>query len=403
MLLLWTKRLLALAAVGGVAVAAYFALQPRPVLVDVAPIDRGLIETTISEDGVTRIEDVFQISAPITGKLERLEFEVGDLVEKGQKLAAVRPVDPPMRDARTRRELAAAIKAARAGVTLGEAEVARAEAAVRFSTLDLARQQQLAKQRVISVRVLQQAELELDTKNAQLRQAKANLDFRKRELESAEARMLEPTEIMKSGGAANQCCVDIRAPVAGAVLKLFTESEQVVPAGTKLLEIGDRRKLEIVADLLSEDAVRVRAGDLVWIENWGGTKRLAAKVKRIDPSGFLKVSALGIEEQRVNTIIQITEPRKHWLRLGHDFRVYVRVVVWRGTDVLRVPLSALFRKGNAWLVFVAANGKASEQEIVVGHRSETHAEIKSGLEEGQTVILHPSDRVMHGTLVAERK
>lgn len=403
MLLLWTKRLLALAAVGGVAVAAYFALQPRPVLVDVAPIDRGLIETTISEDGVTRIEDVFQISAPITGKLERLEFEVGDLVEKGQKLAAVRPVDPPMRDARTRRELAAAIKAARAGVTLGEAEVARAEAAVRFSTLDLARQQQLAKQRVISVRVLQQAELELDTKNAQLRQAKANLDFRKRELESAEARMLEPTEIMKSGGAANQCCVDIRAPVAGAVLKLFTESEQVVPAGTKLLEIGDRRKLEIVADLLSEDAVRVRAGDLVWIENWGGTKRLAAKVKRIDPSGFLKVSALGIEEQRVNTIIQITEPRKHWLRLGHDFRVYVRVVVWRGTDVLRVPLSALFRKGNAWLVFVAANGKASEQEIVVGHRSETHAEIKTGLEEGQSVILHPSDRVMHGTLVAERK
>lgn len=403
MLLLWTKRLLALAAVGGVAVAAYFALQPRPVLVDVAPIDRGLIETTISEDGVTRIEDVFQISAPITGKLERLEFEVGDLVEKGQKLAAVRPVDPPMRDARTRRELAAAIKAARAGVTLGEAEVARAEAAVRFSTLDLARQQQLAKQRVISVRVLQQAELELDTKNAQLRQAKANLDFRKRELESAEARMLEPTEIMKSGGAANQCCVDIRAPVAGAVLKLFTESEQVVPAGTKLLEIGDRRKLEIVADLLSEDAVRVKAGDLVWIENWGGTKRLAAKVKRIDPSGFLKVSALGIEEQRVNTIIQITEPRKHWLRLGHDFRVYVRVVVWRGTDVLRVPLSALFRKGNAWSVFVAANGKASEQEIVVGHRSETHAEIKSGLEEGQTVILHPSDRVMHGTLVAERK
>lgn len=403
MLLLWTKRLLALAAVGGVAVAAYFALQPRPVLVDVAPIDRGLIETTISEDGVTRIEDVFQISAPITGKLERLEFEVGDLVEKGQKLAAVRPVDPPMRDARTRRELAAAIKAARAGVTLGEAEVARAEAAVRFSTLDLARQQQLAKQRVISVRVLQQAELELDTKNAQLRQAKANLDFRKRELESAEARMLEPTEIMKSGGAANQCCVDIRAPVAGAVLKLFTESEQVVPAGTKLLEIGDRRKLEIVADLLSEDAVRVKAGDLVWIENWGGTKRLAAKVKRIDPSGFLKVSALGIEEQRVNTIIQITEPRKHWLRLGHDFRVYVRVVVWRGTDVLRVPLSALFRKGNAWSVFVAANGKASEQEIVVGHRSETHAEIKTGLEEGQTVILHPSDRVMHGTLVAERK
>lgn len=401
MLLLWTKRVLAITAVVAVAAAAYFALQPRPVLVDVAKIDRGLIEATISEDGVTRIEDVFEISAPITGKLKRLEFEVGDLVEKGQRLATVRPVDPPMRDARTRRELAAAIKAARAGVTLGEAEVARAEAAVRFSTLDLARQEQLAKQKVISVRVLQQAELELDTRNAQLRQAKANLEFRKRELESAEARMLEPTAVLKSGET-DQCCVEIMAPSTGAVLKLLTESEQVVQAGTKLLEIGDRSKLEVVADLLSEDAVRVKAGDLVWVENWGGAKRLAAKVKRIDPSGFMKVSALGIEEQRVNTIIQITEPRKHWLRLGHDFRVYVQVVVWRNENALRVPLSALFRKGDAWSVFVAANGKAAEQEVAIGHRSETHAEVVSGLEAGQAVILHPSDRVVHGTLISQR-
>lgn len=402
MLLLWTKRGLALAMIVAVAFGAYFALQPRPVLVDVAEIDHGLIEATISEDGVTRIEDVFEISAPITGKLQRLEFEVGDLVENGQRLAGVRPVDPPMRDARTRRELAAAIKAARAGVTLGDAEVARAQAAVRFSTLDLARQQQLAKQRVISVRVLQQAELELDTRNAQLRQAKANLDFRKRELESAEARMLEPTAVLQSTGA-NQCCVDILAPTSGAVLKLFTESEQVVQAGTKLLEIGDRRKLEIVADLLSEDAVRVKAGNLVWVENWGGPARLAAKVKRIDPSGYMKVSALGIEEQRVNTIIEITEPRKHWLRLGHDFRVYVRVVIWRDENALRVPLSALFRKGNAWAVFVAANGAAVEQEIAVGHRSDTHAEIVKGLEAGQKVILHPSDQVVDGTPVAQRR
>ena len=389
------------AAVVAVALGAYFALQPRPIMVDLARIDRGLIETTIDEDGVTRIEDVFEISAPITGKLKRLEFEVGDLVERNQKLASVRPVDPPMRDARTRRELAAAIKAARAGVALGDAEVARAEAAVRFSTLDLARQEQLAKQRVISVRVLQQAELELDTKNAQLRQAKANLEFRRRELESAEARMLEPTAVLKNSET-DQCCVDILAPSTGAVLKLFTESEQVVQAGTKLLEIGDRSKLEIVADLLSEDAVRVKAGDLVWVENWGGPARLAAKVKRIDPSGFMKVSALGIEEQRVNTIIKITEPRKHWLRLGHDFRVYVRVVVWRDEAALRVPLSALFRRGNAWSVFVMANGDAKRQDIEIGHRSQSHAEVLSGLQEGQAVILHPSDRVIDGVAVRER-
>ena len=401
MALQWTKRLLAVAAVIAVTLAAYYAMKPKPVLVDVARIDRGLIEATINEDAVTRIEDVYEVYAPITGNLERLEFEVGDLVEKGQKLAAVRPVDPPMRDARTRRELEAALKAARAGVTLGEAEVAQAEASVKFSMLDLARQAQLAKERVVSEKVLQQAELELDTRNAKLRQAKANLEFRRRELESAEARMLEPSA-MRSITKAEQCCVDILSPAAGAVLKLFTESEQVVQAGKKMLEIGDRNKLEIVADLLSEDAVQVSTGDPVWIENWGGPTRLEARVKRIDPSGFMKVSALGIEEQRVNTIIELTEPHDNWLRLGHDFRVYVRIVTWREENALRIPLSALFRSGDNWSVFTVLNGNAVEQKIKIDRRSETHARVIEGLEEGQPVILHPSDRVSNGTLVEIR-
>ncbi len=392
MILLWSKRLLGLGVVIGLAVAAYYALQPKPVLVDTGQVDRGLIEVTINEDGVTRIEDVFEVSAPITGTLERLGFEVGDLVEKGQKIAVVRPVDPPMRDARTRRELEAAIKAARAGVRLGEAEVARAEAAVRFSALDLARQETLAKQRIISERVLQQAELEIDTRNAQLRQAKANLEFRKRELESAQARYLEPSAVLKNRPE-EECCVEIIAPSNGAVLKMFSESERVVQAGTKLLEIGDRSKLEIVADLLSEDAVRAKAGDLVWVENWGGAEKLKAKVKRIDPSGFLKVSALGIEEQRVNAIIQITEPRKNWVRLGHDFRVYVRIVTWREEEAVRVPVSALFRRASEWAAFVVEDGRAVERKVEIGHRSESHAEVLSGLEEGLNVVLHPSDRL----------
>ncbi len=398
---LWTKRILGALAVIAVAAAAYYALQPNPVLVDTAKVDRGLVEVTINEDGVTRIEDVFEVSAPITGKLERLGFEVGDLVEKGQKIAAVRPVDPPMRDARTRRELEAALKAARAGITLGEAEVARSEAAVRFSSLDLARQETLAKQRIISERVLQQAELELDTRNAQLRQAKANLEFRKREFESAQARVLEPSAAL-TDRAASQCCIDVLAPSSGALLKLFSESERVVQAGTKLVEIGDRSKIEIVADLLSEDAVKAKAGDLVWIENWGGPQKLHAKVKRIDPSGFMKVSALGIEEQRVNTIIQITEPRKNWVRLGHDFRVYVRIVIWRNETALRVPASALFRRGDDWAVFVMEDGRAVERKVEIGHRSETHAEVTVGLQEGLNVVLHPSDRVSDQTRIENR-
>ncbi len=401
MMLRWTKRALSALAVVAVAVAAYYALQPTPVLVDTSQVDRGLVEVTINEDGVTRIEDVFEVSAPITGKLERLGFEVGDLVEKGQKIAVVRPVDPPMRDARTRRELEAALKAARAGIALGEAEVARSEAAVRFSSLDLARQKTLAKQRIISERVLQQAELELETRNAQLRQAKANLEFRKREFESAQARVLEPSAAL-TGRAESQCCVDVLAPSSGALLKLFGESERVVQAGTKLVEIGDRSKIEIVADLLSEDAVKAKAGDLVWIENWGGPEKLRAKVKRIDPSGFMKVSALGIEEQRVNTIIQITEPRKNWVRLGHDFRVYVRIVIWRSETALRIPVSALFRRGNDWAVFVMEGERAVERKVEIGHRSETHAEVTSGLQEGQIVVLHPSDRISDQTRIEKR-
>ena len=401
MILLWTKRALSVLAVGAVAAAVYYALQPKPVLVDTAQVDRGLVEVTINEDGVTRIEDVFEVSAPITGKLERLGFEVGDLVEMGQKIAAVRPVDPPMRDARTRRELEAALKAARAGINLGEAEVARSEAAVRFSTLDLARQVTLAKQRIISERVLQQAELELDTRNAQLRQAKANLEFRKREFESAQARVLEPSAAL-TDRAASQCCVDVLAPASGALLKLFSESERVVQAGTKLVEIGDRSKIEIVADLLSEDAVKAKAGDLVWIENWGGSAKLRAKVKRIDPSGFMKVSALGIEEQRVNTIIQITEPRKNWVRLGHDFRVYVRIVIWRNETALRVPVSALFRRGDDWAVFAMEGERAVERKVEIGHRSETHAEVIKGLREGLNIVLHPSDRISDQTRIEKR-
>ncbi len=249
--------------------------------------------------------------------------------------------------------------------------------------------------------MLQQAELDLDTRNAQLRQAKANLEFRKREFESAQARVLEPSAAL-TDRAALQCCVDVLAPARGALLKLFGESERVVQAGTKLVEIGDRSKIEIVADLLSEDAVKAKAGNLVWIENWGGPHKLRAKVKRIDPSGFMKVSALGIEEQRVNTIIQITEPRKNWVRLGHDFRVYVRIVIWRSETALRVPVSALFRQGDDWAVFVMEGERAVERKVEIGHRSETHAEVTSGLQEGLSVVLHPSDRISDQTRIEKR-
>ncbi len=401
MLLTWTKRILALAAVILVVIATVYALMPQPVPVDIATVDRGEVEVTIDEDAVTRVRDVFEVSAPITGKLERLSLDVGDLVKKGEKIAVVRPVDPPIRDARTRRELEAALRAARAGVLLGQAQVTRAKAAVRFSTLDLERYKALAGKQIVSERVLQQHQLELDTRTAQLRQAEASLELRKRELETAEARILEPNAALQTDDT-QQCCVEVLAPAGGSVLKLLTESEQVVRAGTKLLEIGDRADIEIVADLLSEDAVKAKVGDLVWVENWGGEKRLAAKIRRIDPSGFMKVSALGIEEQRVNAIIDITGPRSDWERLGHDFRVYVRIVIWRDEKALRVPIAALFRKGADWSVYKVDDGRAVRQRVEISRRNATHAVVGGGLSEGDEVILHPSDRISDGAAVVRR-
>jgi len=398
---IWLKRGLIACALAALVAAAIYVLQPEPIPVDVSTIGRGELQVTVAEDGVTRIRDVFVVSAPITGKLERLTLEVGDLVEAGERIALVRPVDPPIRDVRTMRELEAALKAAEAGVMLGRAEVERAEAALRYAELELRRQRELAQRGVASERVLQQAQLEADTRRAQVSQAKANLELRRRELESAQARVLEP-----AAGAAlpagDACCVEIIAPSSGAVLKLHTESEQVVQAGAELLEIGDRASLELIVDLLSSDAVRVKAGDTAWITNWGGSERLEARVRRIDPAGFTKVSALGIEEQRVNATIDIVAARSDWVRLGHDFRIFVEIVVWKSENALRVPLAALFRQGDSWAVFIAEGETAALREVTLGRRNDAHAEVLDGLQQGDTVILHPSDRIANGVDIVRR-
>lgn len=401
MVVKWLKRLGLGIVAAAVIAAAYVALKPLPVPVDVARISTGPMEVTVDEDGVARIREVYKVSAPITGKLERLVLEVGDLVEKDSRIAVVRPVDPPIRDARTMRELEAALRAAQAGVGLGEAEVTRAEAALKFAQAELSRQQELSRSRISSDRALQQAELDLDTRKAQVRQAQANLDLRIREREAAEARLLQPDAAERQENAI-RCCIDITAPASGSVLKLYTESEQVVQAGAALLEIGDKSDIEIVVDLLSADAVSVGAGFDAWIERWGGEGRLKAKVRRIDPVGFTKVSALGVEEQRVNTTLDITDPRETWARLGHDYRVFVRIVVWRGDAVLRVPLGALFRKGTEWAVFQVVDGVAVERIVSIGRRNAHHAQVLEGLAKDDTVILYPSDRVSGGTEVEVR-
>lgn len=398
----WIKRgLLALLLLGLVG-ASVHALRPQPVPVDLATVARETIEVTVDEEGKTRIRDVFEVSAPVGGRLMRVDLEVGDVVSGGESVVArIRPVDPAPLDIRTRRELEAAVSAARAAVALARAEVARARSELAFAVGDFARAEELALRGNISQKALDRARVEKETQEAALDMAEANLELSRRELESAEARLIGP-EDPGVLGARGECCVLIRAPVDGRVLTLLKESEQVVRAGEPILEIGDPTNLEIVVELLSSDAVRIEEGALARIDNWGGEGVLEAVVDRVSPAGFTKVSALGIEEQRVETILRLAAPPETRARLGHDFRVFARILVLRREDALAVPLGALFRRGADWAVYRLVGGRARETLVEIGPRNREVAAVTSGLEAGDRVVLHPTDRVADAVPIVER-
>ncbi|MGI9480802.1 MAG: efflux RND transporter periplasmic adaptor subunit [Hyphomicrobiales bacterium] len=399
----WIKRALGALVVLAIGYGLYTAMRPAPVPVDTVAIGKGELLVTVNEEGKTRIRDVFQVSAPIAGKVLRSPREVGDEVTKGKTLVAeIQPVDPSFLDVRSRRELEAAVEAAQAAVTLSEAEIRKAESQLRFSKSELRRALELRKISVISERAQDEATMNVETSQAALATARANLELRERELESARARLIGP---LHSGGktvSEENCCFELYAPEDGKVLKITTESEQVVASGAPLLEIGDPQNLEIIVELLSSDAVKISPGAPAMIERWGGQDALHAKVRRIDPAGFTKVSALGIEEQRVFAVLDITDPPEKWARLGHDFRVFVRISIWDEDDVLQVPLSALFRSGREWAVFKYVDSTAQKTIVKLGHRNADAAQVVDGLTAGDRVILHPSDRVADDATVVER-
>jgi HlyD family secretion protein len=398
----WIKRSILGAIALAVVVAFVYALSPKPVLVDTTVISRGPLTVTVDEEGETRIREIYVVSSPLDGRVLRSPREVGDVVMKDKTLLAViEPGDPSFLDIRTRRELEAIVAAAEASIILTESEIDRAESELEFAQSDLKRAKSLSQRGTISGRTLEKAALEVQTRQAGLAQAHANLTLRHRQLDSAKARLIGP-EQKKKQQSDGSCCVEVHAPVDGRVLRIDKESEQIVKAGEPLLRIGDPKDLEIVVDLLSTDAVKVRAGAEARIEGWGGPKPLTAKVRRIDPAGFTKVSALGIEEQRVNTILDLTSPREELPTLGHDFRVFVRITVWSAEDALKVPLGALFRQGNEWAVFKVVNETAHLTLVKIGQRNTHMAEVIEGLEPGARLILHPSDRVSDGSAVEER-
>lgn len=399
---IWIKRAL-LIGLALLALAGFvYALMPQPVLVDTATIRNSALKVTVDEEGETRIREVYVVSAPIGGKVLRAPREVGDEVIRDKTLVAIiQPGDPEFLDVRKRRELRAAVAAGEAAVSLTEAQIQRAESELEFAQSDLRRARQLAERGTVSKRTLEKAAMEVEVLQAQLAQARANLQLRLRELESAKARLIGPEDLV-TAEAERSCCVEVRAPVDGKVLRIDKESEQIVGAGEPLLRIGNPKDLEIVVDLLSTDAVKVSEGAVATIEGWGGKGLLNARVSRVDPAGFTKVSALGIEEQRVNTILDLTDKKEKWADLGHDFRVFVRITVWSSSDTLTVPLSALFRQGKEWAVFRVAEGRAHLARVEIGQRNAEKAQVLSGLKAGDVVVLHPSDRVADGVRIEER-
>jgi HlyD family secretion protein len=379
-----------------IVLALVFAFWPEPVPADFASVERGLLRVTIDEEGETRVRDRFVVSAPVAGQVLRIDLEPGDtVVARKTVLATFQPGLPALLDARTRAEAEGRVNVARAALEEARAARDRAQTERDFAESDLKRQRELDRAGLVSAEKLEAAVAEARAKADALRVADSAIRTAQRGLEVAQA------ALVVAGGASTASPILIRAPVTGVVLRRLRESESVVPAGEPLLEIGDPKNLEVVSDLLSTDAVRISTGNLVLIEGWGGEKTLKGKVRRIEPSGFTKISALGVEEQRVNVVIDFDDAAGKNV-LGDGFRVEVRIVVWEKENVLKVPISALFRVGEEWAVYVVGNGRAARRTLTIGQRNSLEAEVLSGLQQGDVVIVHPSDAVQDGVRVSAR-
>ncbi|HSG35109.1 MAG TPA: efflux RND transporter periplasmic adaptor subunit [Sphingomonadaceae bacterium] len=360
-----------------------YAFWPEAVPVDTGRVTRGPMAVGVTDDGVTREEEYYVVSAPVTGYLARIELEAGDVVRQGALITRMsgRPSTPL--DPRGRNELQGALESAQAAASGAEASLAQARR-------DLARAEELASRGFLPRAQLEAARTRVATGEAGLAQSRA-------EAARIRAMLAQPV-----GEASTS--VPVRAPVGGTVLSVISESEGVIGEGTPLVTIGDPGRIEIVVDLLSREAVRVRPGDRVEITQWGGPDPLIGRVERVEPFGRLKVSALGIEEQRVNVIISLAEASKaEGARLGHGYQIDATIVLWSSETALRLPIGALYRGSDGgWRVFVVESGRARERAVTIGHLNDEFAEVLKGLSEGEEVVLNPGNSLRDGTAINPR-
>jgi HlyD family secretion protein len=389
------KRALWAVLAAGLTTALALALRPHPVPVETAAAVRGTLVITVDEDGRTRVRDRYLVSAPLAGTLARMALRPGDSVERGAIVARLVPVAAPLLDPRSREEAQARIAAARAALNQAAAAVASARAASDFTTRDAERQRTLLRAGASAPQLVEQAELAERMRREELASAEFGERVAASELRLAQAAMARLATSSREE-------FPVRAPVRGRVLRVLQESEGVVQAGTPLLELGDPAALEVVVDVLTTDAVSIRAGATVRIERWGGDSALTGHVHYVEPSAFTRLSALGVEEQRVNVVIALDRRSAARTELGDGYRVEASIAVWEGRDRLLIPAGAVFRRGDGWATYVAQDGRAQLRPIRVGRRNGAQAEVLSGVEPGDRVVLYPTDNVTDRVRIAER-
>ena len=390
---------LVLAVVAVVALLAW-ALVPAAVPVDVARVERGSLRVVIEEEGETRVRDRYVVSAPLPGRMLRVELEPGDPVKAGHTVVArLQPTDPALLDVRTRAELQARVQAAQAAVGRARAEQQRVSTDLEFARRDLKRYQELMAAGLASREQLDAMQRGVRTLEEGLTSAEFAIRTAEYELQAARAGLLQA----EGRGPSSRAAVELRSPVDGVLLRRPQESETIVQPGQPIVEIGDLRRMEVVSDLLSTDAVKVEPGHRVLLEQWGGAAPLGGRVQRVEPSGFTKISALGVEEQRVNVIIDFDDPMVASKSLGDGYRVEVRIVNWERESVLKVPTSSLFRVDGQWAVYRVEGERAVLRRVTVGQRGGLEAELLTGLAEGDTIVVYPSDDVADGVKITGRK
>jgi len=382
------------------AVVLIWSFWPRAVAVDVATVVRAPMRVDVSDEGRTRVREAFQLSAPVSGRLLRIEKHAGDAVIGGKTVVAdLLPTAPSFLDVRTRAQAESAVKAAEAARSLAAAEVTRARAELAFALSERTRAETLVQSESISRANLERAQLAYNTAAAQLATSLAALRVKESDLVTAKALLIDPTT---AAAERDRGAIPLVAPVSGRILRVLHENEAVGAAGTPILEIGDPKNLEIVVELISEEAVKVHEGAPATITDWGGNVPLNARVRRIEPSGFTKISSLGVEEQRVNILLNLTDPVQKWVALADGFRVIANIQIWQQRDAVQVPVSALFRNGQGWAVFAVRSGRAVLTPVEVGRSNESRSQILRGLKVGDQIVVHPSDRVSDGVRVSTR-